>query len=235
MTDTHTPLRHTRRGRRQGKPLRPRQKALMEQVLPSIQITLTDGDKDRDPLHWFENITDIWLEIGFGKGEHLAWQAAHNPDVGIIGCEPFATGVAGLLGEIEKHGLSNVRIFTEDAAWLLESLKPACLSRVFLLFPDPWPKARHHKRRFISPERLDLLAHALKPGSEFRMATDHEDYATWMVRHMANRSDFEWLADAPADWRRRPAPPDGDWPGTRYEAKAIERGDMPVYLRYRRL
>lgn len=207
----------------------------MAEVLPKVQITLDDHDRDMDPAAWFGDVQDIWLEIGFGKGEHLAWQAAHHPHVGVIGCEPFATGVASLLADIETKTLDNIRLFTEDAAWLLETLKPACLSRVFLLFPDPWPKKRHNKRRFVSPDRLNLLSRAMRPGSELRMATDHQDYATWMVRHMAARSDFTWLANGPEDWRTRPGPPEGDWPGTRYEAKAVTQGDQPVYLRYRRV
>ena len=127
-----------------------------------------------------------------------------------------------------------MRVFTEDAAWLLENLASASLSRAFLLFPDPWPKGRHHKRRFVTHERLDLLARALKDNAEFRIATDHEDYATWIVRHMSARPDFEWLDEGPGDWRVRTAPPEGDWPGTRYEGKALKRGAQPIYLRYRR-
>jgi tRNA (guanine-N7-)-methyltransferase len=218
-------------GRRRGKPLNPTRQGLMDRLLPALAVPLEAGDANLDPRIWFDGpVREVWFEIGFGKGEHLAWQAQANPDVGIIGCEPYETGVAGLLSEVAEHGLRNVRVWTDDAALLLAALKPASIARAFLLFPDPWPKARHHKRRFVSPDRLDILARALADGAELRIATDHEDYGTWILRHMADRADFEWLAERAADWRSRPA----DWPATRYEAKALAQGLRPLYLRYRR-
>ena len=230
MSEGRTPARHKLHGRRRGKPLRPARQALIDKWLPRLQIELEEESAGLDPKAWFGDVQEVWLEIGFGKGEHLAWQAAQNPQAGIIGCEPFVTGVAGLMADVERGSLNNVRVFTDDAAWLLGALAPDTLSRAFLLFPDPWPKKRHNKRRFVNHENLDLLSRALKDGAEFRIATDHDDYANWIVRHMAARPDFEWLAEGPDDWRQRPA----DWPATRYEEKALEKGISAVYLRYRR-
>lgn len=219
-------------GRRRGKPLSPARQALIDRLMPSLSITVADDDRDLDPRQWFSpDLEAVWLEVGFGKGEHLAWQAAENTSVGIIGCEPYETGAAGLFAETEARGLTNVRYFADDAAFLLHRLAPASLDRVFLLFPDPWPKNRHHKRRFVSPANLDLLARAMIDGAELRIATDHAGYLEWILRHMIARSDFEWLAEQPADWRTRTP----DWPQTRYEAKALETGLQPAYLRFRRL
>ncbi|MBI1179068.1 MAG: tRNA (guanosine(46)-N7)-methyltransferase TrmB [Alphaproteobacteria bacterium] len=218
-------------GRRRGKPLNAARQQLMDRLLPRLLLPVEEGDANLDPRMWFgPGVRQVWFEIGFGKGEHLAWQAQNHPDVGIIGCEPYETGVAGLLSEVSARNLQNVRIWTDDAALLLAALRPGSISRAFLLFPDPWPKARHHKRRFVSPDRLDILSRALADGAEFRAATDHEDYGEWILRHMADRDDFEWLAERPGDWRGRTT----DWPQTRYEAKALARGAKPLYLRYRR-
>lgn len=231
MTSETGPVLRRVYGRRRGKPLNQTRQDLMDRLLPAVSVPLEEGDANLDPRIWFDGpVREVWFEIGFGKGEHLAWQARNNPDVGIIGCEPYETGVAGLLSEIAEHGLANVRVWTDDAALLLAALKPASIGRAFLLFPDPWPKVRHHKRRFVSHDRLDILARALADGAEFRAATDHEDYGDWIVRHMAEREDFEWTAERAADWQGRP----GDWPQTRYEAKALARDAKPLYLRYRR-
>ncbi len=219
-------------GRRRGKALNQIRQDLMDQLLPAVAVPLEEGDANIDPRAWFEGkVREVWFEIGFGKGEHLAWQARNNPDVGFIGCEPYENGVAGLLTEISEHKLGNVRVWMDDAAVLLAALRPASVSRAFLLFPDPWPKARHHRRRFVNPDRLDILSRALADGAEFRAATDHADYGDWIVRHMSAREDFEWTAERAADWQSRTR----DWPQTRYEGKALARGDKPLYLRYRRV
>jgi tRNA (guanine-N7-)-methyltransferase len=173
----------------------------------------------------------LWLEIGFGAGEHLAAQAASNPEVGLIGCEPFLNGVVGALNHIRDDGLDNVRLYMGDALDVLDRLAPASLTRAFLLHPDPWPKARHAKRRFVNPGPLDALASRLKPGAELRIGTDHPIYLRWTLMQMAARRDFEWLATTATDWQTRP----GDWPPTRYEAKARRLGHEVWYLRYRRV
>ena len=218
-------------GRRLGKPLRPGRQALVDDLLPQLRIDLPEDPGTLDPATLFDHdCRECWLEIGFGKGEHLAWQAENNPDIGLMGVEPFINGMASLLAEVDDRKLTNVRLFDDDAALLLDSLQPASLSRVFVLFPDPWPKSRHHKRRFIRPDNLDRISRALKPGGELRIGTDHDDYGTWILRHMVKRPDFDWLAESPADWRARP----DDWPQTRYEAKALRQGRSSIYLRYRR-
>jgi tRNA (guanine-N7-)-methyltransferase len=167
----------------------------------------------------------LWLEIGFGGGEHLAAQAQRHPDVEIIGCEPFLNGVGSLLRHIEEQDLKNVSVLGDDARPLLDRLPDACLGRVYLLFPDPWPKARHHKRRFIQPETVAAFARVLKPGGRWRFATDWADYADWGLRHAQANPHFEWRAESPADWTRPPA----DHVTTRYETKGL--GDCkPVFL-----
>ncbi len=171
-----------------------------------------------------------WLEIGFGAGEHLVWQASHHPEIGLIGCEPFVNGVATALARLEASGLGNVRLWPEPAAPLLDALADASLARVFVLFPDPWPKLRHHKRRFIQRANLDRLARLLVDGGELRVATDDPDYRRWILAEILGHGGFAWLARRPADWRDRP----GDWPPTRYEAKARAAGRPPVYLRFAR-
>ncbi len=213
-------------GRRQGHKLRAGQADLVETLLPRLAVPT--GPLDAHGL--FGDARPLWLEIGFGAGEHLAAQAAANPDVGLIGAEPFLNGVVGALGHIRDAGLSNVRLHMGDALDVLERLPDASLARAFLLHPDPWPKARHAKRRFVNPGPLDLLAAKLAPGAEFRIGTDHPVYCRWTLLQMARRRDFDWLAAAPADWQQRPA----DWPPTRYEAKARRLGHEVWYLRYRR-
>ena len=218
-------------GRRRGKSLRPRARALVETLLPKLEIRADDLDSGLEPRRLFDaSIRDVWLEIGFGKGEHLLWQAERHPDIGFIGVEPFIDGVAGLLAGIADKGLTNIRIFRDDAALLLEHLADACLGRCFLLFPDPWPKARHHKRRFVQAHNIGLLARCLKPGAEWRIGTDHADYQRWILAHMLRQDFFDWQVDAPADCLSRP----DDWPETRYEAKGKREGRPSIYLVYRR-
>jgi tRNA (guanine-N7-)-methyltransferase len=170
---------------------------------------------------------EIWLEIGFGAGEHLVANAAAHPDVGFLGAEVFENGVVKLLAEVQRRELGNVHIFVDDARLLLAVLPEACLGRVFILFPDPWPKARHHKRRMVSPETLDQLARTMQDGAELRLATDDVGYLRAMLERVPVHPDFEWLARGPADWLQRPP----DWPATRYEAKAVAAGRIPHFLR----
>ena len=170
----------------------------------------------------------VWLEIGFGGGEHLAEQAERHPDIGFVGAEVFENGVARLVSEIARRELGNIRIFAEDARLLLDNLMPDSIGHVFILFPDPWPKRRHHKRRLVAPATLDRLAAIMRPGAELRLATDDPDYLAWMLEHVTAHPAFRWLARRPADWRERPA----DWPPTRYEEKARAAGRSPAFLRF---
>ncbi|MDA5194613.1 tRNA (guanosine(46)-N7)-methyltransferase TrmB [Govanella unica] len=218
-------------GRRKGHPLRLQAQDLVDGLLPQIAVPIPPLGSVLEPRDLFPDpARPLWVEIGFGRGEHCAAQAANNPDVNLIGCEPFMNGVAGLLMEVDARELQNVRILHEDARFLLPALPEASVDRVFLLFPDPWPKKRHHKRRFISPENLDLLARVLKDGGEFRFATDHMDYCRWGLERVMAHPDFDWTAEEAADWRNRP----DDWVETRYERKALRKGDSCVYLRFRR-
>ena len=172
----------------------------------------------------------IWLEIGFGGGEHLVQQAERHPTAGFIGCEVFENGIVKLLAQIEQRRLDNIRIFADDARLLIAALPPASIDRVFILFPDPWPKRRHHKRRLLSREMLDRLAEIMADGAELRVATDDGDYLCWILELLTNHPAFGWLARRPGDWRERPA----DWLPTRYEEKARAAGRSPVFLRFRR-
>ena len=216
-------------GRRQDKPLKPRQARLMAEALPQLAVPLTDGVK-LDPHALFPELDRFWLEVGFGGGEHLAWQAAENPTIGMIGAEPFINGVAKLVVATEEQNLENIRIHHGDVRPLIEALPDGVLSRIFVLHPDPWPKKRHHKRRMISPWFYEQAARLLKPGSILRIASDIPDYIRWSLMHAQNAPDFEWLAEEATDWQERPA----DWPQTRYEAKAIREGRTPTYLQFRR-
>lgn len=216
-------------GRRQDKPLKPRQARLMETLLP--QVAVPDPKLGpTDPAALFPQADDIWLEVGFGGGEHLAWQAAQNPKVGLIGAEPFVNGVGKLLSQVDNEGLQNVRIHFGDVRPLIEGLPNASLTRVFVLHPDPWPKKRHHKRRMISPWFFQEAARLLKSGGELRVASDIRDYVRWTLMHAIKAPEFEWTAEKAEDWKRRPA----DWPQTRYEAKALKEGRLPAYLIFRR-
>ena len=217
-------------GRRKGRPLRKGQQQLIDTLLPRLAIELPAAGK-LDPQALFPHKpSKLWLEIGFGGGEHLAEQARANRDVGLIGCEVFLNGIATLLAQVSAGGLDNVRLNPEDARDLLDVLPDASLDRVFLLFPDPWPKRRHADRRFIQLANLDLLARLMKPGAEFRVASDDPTYIGWALAHLMRHPAFAWTARGPADWRARPA----DWPGTRYESKALREGRQPVFLRFTR-
>lgn len=200
----------------------------METLLPQIAVRVQQADLE--PAALFDNAQEIWLEVGFGGGEHLAEQAAQNPNVGIIGAEPFINGVAKLLIEIEERNLNNIRILHGDVRPFLMRLPSGCITRLFVLYPDPWPKKRHHKRRIINPWFLDEAARVLKPGGELRVASDIADYQRWTLMHICSRPEFFWTAEAAPDWRKRPS----DWPRTRYEAKADVAGRVSAYLRFTR-
>ena len=217
-------------GRRRGRPLRPGQRHLSETLLPLLAISLPQRGRLNPATLFPAGVSAVWLEIGFGGGEHLAEQAERHPDIGFIGCEVFENGIARLLGEIDRRGLGNVRLFTNDARLLLEALEGASIERVFVLFPDPWPKQRHHKRRLVAPAVLDHLAEIMPEGAELRVATDDPGYLGWMLEHSTAHAGFVWLARRSADWRERPP----DWPPTRYEQKARDAGRTPVFLRFAR-
>lgn len=221
--------RHILYGRRLGRPLRVGRRRLLDSLLPALSIDLSVRPLDGQAM-FGRLIPDIWLEIGFGGGEHLAAQARAHQEIGFIGCEPFLNGVSRLLSEVDREGIENIRLHAGDARELIDALPEASIGRVFLLFPDPWPKARHHRRRFVSRENLDALAKVMRDGATLRMASDHMDYVRWMLFHATAHPAFEWLARGPEDWRTRSA----DWPETRYEAKALARGEACVYLVFRR-
>lgn len=214
-------------GRRKGKRLRDEQAGRVGRRLPALRIDLTGGSVN--PATMFPvTTTEYWLEIGFGGGEHLAVTAENHPHIGFFGCEPFVNGVAKLVGEVEHRGLTNVRIHDGNASDLLARLPPASLDRIYLLYPDPWPKRKQRKRRFVSDKSLKALAKVLKPGGEFRFASDIDDYCGWVLQRIARNPDFVWPAETAADWT---TPYEG-WPGTRYEAKALREGRTPSYLRF---
>lgn len=221
-------------GRRKGPALSDRKQGLMDDLLPRISVPI-DLDTEAAPgaldpfAIYSKRPRACWLEIGFGKGEHLAWQAQAHPDVGLIGCEPYLNGVAGLLTHIEEEAIDNIRVYGDDARHVLSRLPDASIERVFLIHPDPWPKRRHARRRFVTPPNLDQISRVLVDGGEFRVGTDHPIYREWTAVQMSLRSDYEWLADTPSDWLNRP----DDWPETRYEAKALE--GRATYFRFRRL
>ena len=213
-------------GRRRGRALRPGQRALIDKLLPRLRFSLPEGGGLLEPQRLFAfSCSEVWLEIGFGAGEHLVAQAAARPATGMIGCEVFEPGIARLLAEVERRGLQNIRLFTDDARLLAAALTPRSLDRAFILFPDPWPKERHKKRRIVSLEMLDDLAAAMTDGGELRIATDDADYAQWIAERLGAHADFELLAAG-----ERPA----DWPPTRYEQKAAAAGHAARLFRGRR-
>ena len=240
-------------GRRKGKPLRPGHDRLLREVLPRLRIAIPQPEwtgrsetssyghlsvrsgwtrRPLDPATLFPcPVRALRLEIGFGGGEHLGATARAEPDVGFIGVEPFVNGMAKLLAVVESEELANVRVWDDDATALLPALPVASLDRVSLLFPDPWPKRRQRKRRFVSDGSLAEIARVLRPGGELRFATDIDDYAGWTLARVLRSPDFAWRARAAADWRD----PWEGWPGTRYEAKARAAGRSAAYLTFTRL
>lgn len=217
-------------GRRRGRKLSARQERLLTQTLPRVAVAL---DRLDQPGLGLSDGTprEVWLEIGFGGGEHLIARARRSPDVLFIGCEPFEEGVVKVLSAIEADHLSNIRLHADDARDLLRRLPPHSIDRAFILFPDPWPKRKHQKRRLVAPPLLALLARALRPGARLSVATDIPDYARTMLMAFAGAADFRWTAHGPADWQTRPA----DRVETRYEHKALAEGRRPTYLEFERL
>ncbi len=204
-------------GRNRGRALRPYQQGLVDTLLPRLAVA---------PENPSEGKPSLALEIGFGGGEHLLAQAAHHPETLFIGCEPFINGVAKCLAGIDAQKLSNIRLFTDDARKLIAQLPDACVDSVFILFPDPWPKARHNKRRLVSAETLSLLARIHKKGGRLLLATDHVDYSVWMLEVLLTHPDYRWTAEAQADWQQPPA----DWTETKYQRKTSAEGRPPLFF-----
>lgn len=221
-------------GRFKGKGLRDSQQKYLDEDLAALSPGAVGWEEnpDRTPLDLEQMFPgkDVWLEVGFGGGEHMVHQAASNRDVGIIGCEPYINGVAMLLGKIRDAGVENVKVHPGDARDMFDVLPEASISRAFLLYPDPWPKKRHHRRRFVTQEHLQPLARVLKPGAIFRVATDIPDYVRQTLQEVP-KAGFEWLAEGPEDWRQSW----DDWISTRYEQKALREGRTPHYLTFRRV
>ncbi len=221
-------------GRIKGKTLKPAQRIYLAEDLPALELRGVSRDDNPDrtrvnPTTFFGDNRPVWLEVGFGGGEHLVHQATQNPGVGIIGCEPFLNGVAMALGKIREAGVSNLRLYPWDVRDLFDVLPDACLDRAFLLYPDPWPKQRHHRRRFVTPEHLLPLARVMKPGAIFRVATDIPDYVRQTLQEVP-QAGFTCLTQGPSAW----ATPWEDWLSTRYEQKALREGRHPHYLTFRR-
>ncbi len=223
MTDPHPPLRTF--GRVRSRVIKPRQAALMTSLLPEVSVP----EGPFDPRTLAPDAAEIWLEIGFGGGEHMAAQAARRPDILSLGAEPFLNGVASALRHIEEGRLANVRLHAGDARDLMAALPDVCLDRLFILFPDPWPKLRHNKRRLIQPDFVAEAARLLKPGGRLRFATDWADYADQALATLGGSTDLLWLAERSADWTAPPA----DHVTTRYEEKKL--GDCaPIWLEFAR-
>ncbi len=203
----------------------------MTAVLPGLALPLDRPAPERAESLFATPVKSVWLEIGFGGGEHLLWQARSHPEIGIIGAEPYEEGVVKVVDAVTRDGLGNVRLHADDVRPLLRWLPAASLGRAFILFPDPWPKKKHRKRRLFNAPMLDLLARVLRPGAELRAATDIGDYAGEMLAAVARHPAFEWTARAPSDWRVRP----DDWPATRYEQKAAREGRQSAYFHFRRI
>ena len=221
-------------GRLKGHNLRDSQQQYLDADLAALSPGAVGWDEnpDRTPLDLKALFGDkpVWLETGFGGGEHMVHQAASNPDVGIIGCEPYINGVAMLLGKIRKAGCENVAVHPGDVRDMFDVLPEHSIDKAFLLYPDPWPKKRHHRRRFVTQEYQQPFHTALKPGAEFRVATDIPDYVRQTLEEVP-KAGFEWLGETPDDWRN----PWADWISTRYEQKALREGRTPHYLTFRRI
>ncbi len=214
-------------GRRRGKRLRRSALDLLDTLLPSVAVPTPQPGTVIDPHALFSTPVDqIWLEVGFGGGEHVVAQASAHPAVGIIGCEPFRNGVASLLGHLNGSGIGNVRIYPDDVRQLYPALPEGCLGRVFVLFPDPWPKKRHADRRFVGPDNLDALARLMADGAELRVASDDPIYQDWAATHLRAHADFQEV-QVTTDRAALPA----DWPVTRYEQKCLAE-NAPVFFRF---
>ncbi|QIE57240.1 tRNA (guanosine(46)-N7)-methyltransferase TrmB [Pikeienuella piscinae] len=220
-------------GRRHGKTLRKHQQALLDERLPELAPpgVAWAENPERHPVDFralAPGARETWLEIGFGGGEHLVAMAAANPDVLLIGCEPFVNGVAMCLSAIERAGPTNIRLHAGDAREIFDVAHDGAFTRIFVNYPDPWPKTRHHNRRFIGPDNLPHLARIAAPGARLHIASDIPDYIRHSLEAVRPFPQFRWTAERPEDWRR----PWPDWPGTRYEAKALREGRTPCYLTF---
>ncbi|TWG92400.1 tRNA (guanine-N7-)-methyltransferase [Mesorhizobium sp. J18] len=218
-------------GRRRGKALRPQQSAALASLLPSYLID--PGRSPPTPLSdlFVDRVTEIRLEIGFGGGEHLLHEARCHPDTGFIGVEPFVNGMAKLMAALESTPAGNIRVYNDDATRLLDWLPEASITQIDLLYPDPWPKKKHWKRRFVNRSNLDRFARVLRPEGTFRFASDIDTYVNWTLLQCDRHPAFEWQVASADDWRQ----PYEGWPGTRYEAKAMREGRVPAYLTFRRV
>jgi tRNA (guanine-N7-)-methyltransferase len=218
-------------GRRKGHRLRIHQADLIEQLLPRLSLDIA-SPAPRELAELFDAPVDgVRLEIGFGGGEHLIAEALAFPNVGFIGCEPYVNGMAKILAQIEAHGIGNIRLFAGDASELLAWAPPRALARIDLIHPDPWPKRRHWKRRFVQDATVAAMARVLKPDGEFRFVSDIADYCAWTLAHLARSPDFVWTAERACDWRL----PWPDYTMTRYGRKAEREGRHAAYLRFRRI
>jgi len=228
MAEDRRPDRHFY-GRRKGRKLRAGRALLLNTILPRLSVPLPADSGTIDwPALFPRPVDRLWLEIGFGAGEHLLALARAHPNTGFIGCEPYINGLSSLLAAIEAEKIDNIRVFADDANRLIQALPDGSVDRCFLLFPDPWPKLRHHRRRFIQPKSVSELARIMAPGGELRVASDDAPLVDWMLFCIRQDQRFKWLARAAMDWRERPE----DWPPTRYEAKRLH--GPPVFMRFRR-
>lgn len=224
--DAHPPLRSF--GRTKSRVIKPRQADLLQTLLPKVALP-NPADGPIDPLALMPGAAEVWLEIGFGGGEHMAAQAARRPDVLILGAEPFLNGAASALRHLDEQAIESVRLHVGDVRDVTTALPSACLDRIFILFPDPWPKARHNKRRLVQDETIAGWARVLKPGGRLRFATDWADYGAWTLERFLNAPKFAWPAHRAQDWR---TPPE-DHVTTRYETKKL--GDIaPVFFDFER-
>ncbi|WP_275788021.1 tRNA (guanosine(46)-N7)-methyltransferase TrmB [Pararhizobium gei] len=232
MTDQHR-SRATEAffGRRKGKPLRALQAAHLETVLPLLKLDLQTASPGNIKTLFSHPVDQVRLEIGFGGGEHLIHRAVESPSTGFIGVEPFVNSMAKLVGQIEEHGAENIRLYDDDATQVLDWLPDASIDHIDLLYPDPWPKRKHWKRRFVSRVNLDRFARVLKPGGIFCFASDIGTYINWTLTHCRDHAAFDWTAENASDWLT----PYAGWPSTRYEAKARREGRKSSYLTFRRV
>lgn len=231
MTAERTARPHGFFGRRIGRPLRAQAAADLLDLMPRLKLDMAAPAPDPLVLLFEAPVVSVRLEIGFGGGEHLLHEALHSSATGFIGVEPFVQGLSKLVAQLRDEPTGNIRLYDDDAAGLLDWLPDGSLSGIDLFYPDPWPKRRHWKRRFVSPANLDRFGRVLKRGGLFRFASDIEHYVNWTLLHLHRHAAFHWTAEEADDWRR----PFEGWPGTRYEAKALREGRAPAYLAFRRV
>ncbi|MEL7428574.1 MAG: tRNA (guanosine(46)-N7)-methyltransferase TrmB [Pseudomonadota bacterium] len=217
-------------GRRKAKALSPKAEARFLELFPRLSLDVASSTPENASELFVHKPEKIIIEIGFGGGEHLLHQARTHPQNGYIGIEPFVNSMAKALRVIDEDGIQNIRLYNEDAVEVLDWLPEASVDRIDLMYPDPWPKMRHWKRRFVSDRNLDRFARVIRPGGRFHFASDIETYVNWTLQHCHRHSAFEWLAAESNDWRR----PFDNWTRTRYEAKAVREGRTPCYLRFAR-